>query len=212
MADFSSANYWEDRYRSGGTSGAGSYNRLARFKAAFINEFVALNNISTVIEFGCGDGNQANQLRIPHYTGVDVSPTALARCRKLCSQSDYLFIAPEELANTSMADLTLSLDVIFHLVEDDVFAKYIQNIFTFALRYVIIYSSDKDASHPAQHVRHRHVSAYVRQMYPEWRYLAKIPNIYPADPARPDETSFADFMIFGREPGPCRLLVPALEI
>ena len=34
-----STDYWERRYRKGGNSGAGSYNRLARFKAGFLNGF-----------------------------------------------------------------------------------------------------------------------------------------------------------------------------
>lgn len=50
-----SADYWERRYLSGGTSGSGSYNRLAEFKAEFLNEFVRENNVETVIEFGSGD-------------------------------------------------------------------------------------------------------------------------------------------------------------
>lgn len=38
---FNSKNYWENRYKSGGNSGAGSYSNLAEFKAEIINEFVA---------------------------------------------------------------------------------------------------------------------------------------------------------------------------
>ena len=35
-----SAQYWDERYATGGTSGSGSYNRLAAFKAEILNEFV----------------------------------------------------------------------------------------------------------------------------------------------------------------------------
>ena len=45
-----SADYWESRYRTGGTSGAGSYNRLAEFKARVLNEFVERNDIRSVVE------------------------------------------------------------------------------------------------------------------------------------------------------------------
>ena len=51
-------NYWEDRYRTGHDSGAGSSGRLAAFKAEFLNGLVADHNVSSVIEFGCGDGRQ----------------------------------------------------------------------------------------------------------------------------------------------------------
>jgi len=43
---FSSAKYWEARYRNGGTSGAGSQGRLVAYKAAVINSIIALNGIS----------------------------------------------------------------------------------------------------------------------------------------------------------------------
>jgi hypothetical protein len=53
-----SQSYWEDRYVSGGTSGPGSYDAQAEYKADFLNRFVRENAIGSVIEFGCGDGNQ----------------------------------------------------------------------------------------------------------------------------------------------------------
>jgi len=211
VPEFSSAKYWETRYRGGGNSGAGSYNRLARFKAEFINAFVSNNDISTVIEFGCGDGNQLSQLKIENYTGVDVSPTILAQCREKFPEQNYHFVDYTGLSEIEMSDLVLSMDVVFHLVEDRVFEKYISDIFTFALNYVIFYSSDHDAETRDVHVRHRCVSAYVQRMYPEWRLVAKIPNIYPFDPASPHNTSFADFMVFGRQNLTCRILVPAAE-
>ena len=42
------------------------------------------------------------------------------------------------------ADLALSLDVVFHLVEDEVFAQYMQTLIQAGNRYVIIYASDTD--------------------------------------------------------------------
>jgi len=149
--DFSSAGYWEERYRGGGTSGAGSYGRLAAFKAAFVNGFVAANAISRVIEFGCGDGNQLGLLSVPRYTGVDVSPTILARCRTRFPH--YVFVDPAELADMPPAELGLSMDVVFHLIEDAVFADYMRTLFWHATDYVIIYSSNCDLRTPDRHVR-----------------------------------------------------------
>src|SRR5690349_24554192 len=54
----SSPSYWEERYRQGGNSGVGSYGQLARFKAQTINRFVAEQAVTSVVEFGCGDGAQ----------------------------------------------------------------------------------------------------------------------------------------------------------
>src|ERR1041385_8036217 len=75
-----SAQYWEARYREGGNSGDGSYGRLASFKAQVLNDFVARNQIRSVVEFGCGDGNQLSLAQYPKYLGLDVSPTAVLNC------------------------------------------------------------------------------------------------------------------------------------
>jgi SAM-dependent methyltransferase len=205
---FSSAAYWDARYRSGGTSGAGSYGRLAHFKAGFVNAFVDLNHIERVIEFGCGDGNQLSLLSVPHYTGVDVSPTVLDRCRVRFPGRHHRFVDSQGLPGEPKAGLGLSMDVIFHLTEDAVFAEYLRNLFAFAADFVIIYASDRDVMTPDAHVRHRFVSDYVRRAFREWSLLARVPNIYPFDPRRPNDTSFSDFMVFGRGLKPCRLLIP----
>src|SRR5690606_31220817 len=78
---FSVAEYWDDRYKAGGNSGAGSYGRLAEFKAHVINLFFEQKGIFEVIEFGCGDGNQLSLFAAVDYLGIDVSPTAVSKCK-----------------------------------------------------------------------------------------------------------------------------------
>jgi len=65
--------YWQQRYARGGNSGDGSYGKLADFKAEVLNEAVKELGITSVIEFGCGDGNQLTLANYPAYTGVDTS-------------------------------------------------------------------------------------------------------------------------------------------
>jgi len=77
-----SSEYWDRRYRSGGTSGDGSYGGLAEFKAEIINVFVEENGIDTVVELGCGDGNQLGLMDVPQYTGYDISKKAVEMCEK----------------------------------------------------------------------------------------------------------------------------------
>ena len=66
---FDSAQYWRDRYRSGGNSGAGSYGRLADFKAEIVNAFVREHDVASVIEFGSGDGAQLALADYPTLSG-----------------------------------------------------------------------------------------------------------------------------------------------
>src|ERR1700692_4583832 len=77
---FNSARYWEGRYSQGGNSGEGSYGRLAEFKASVLNTFIREHKIQSVIEFGCGDGNQLTLASYPQYIGLDVSRTVIMKC------------------------------------------------------------------------------------------------------------------------------------
>jgi hypothetical protein len=78
-----SGSFWEAVYREGGTSGPGSYGRLAEFKAEILNEFVRTKEIHSVIEFGCGDGAQLQLASYPEYVGVDVATGSIERCSRL---------------------------------------------------------------------------------------------------------------------------------
>src|SRR5215469_10267143 len=77
---FNSKSYWEGRYAKGGSSGAGSYGRLAQYKAEILNSFVRTRSVSSVIEFGCGDGAQMALFDFKSYIGLDVSRTSIGMC------------------------------------------------------------------------------------------------------------------------------------
>lgn len=197
------------RYRAGGHSGAGSYGRLAAFKADFLNALVRDNAIGSVIEFGCGDGSQLALLEVADYVGLDVAPAAVARCRaRFAGQPGRDFRLMAERGGLAAAELGLSLDVVYHLVEDAVFADYMQALFDHAWRFVVVYASDTDAEWPSAHVRHRRFTAHVAQHFPEWQLAAVVPNIFPYDPQRPGHTSFAAFHVYRQAHEPCRIAVP----
>lgn len=194
-----SAQYWEDRYRIGGNSGAGSYNRLAQFKADVLNDFVRQNQIISVIEFGCGDGAQLELTDFPNYTGVDISPMAVDMCGRLYGNDpSKAFFTAHALPSDATADMALSLDVIYHLVEDEVFDAYMGKIFERSNRFVVIYSSNKDQEWTSKHVRHRRFTGWVEKNKPDWVLAQTIKNKYPYDPSDEANTSFADFYIFRR--------------
>lgn len=193
----SSRSYWEDRYSCGGNSGAGSYNRLAQFKADFLNEFVNQHNVGSVIEFGSGDGAQLALATYPCYIGIDVSQTAIEICRqKFAERPSYKFMHLSEVHDLQ-ADLTLSLDVVYHLVEDDVFGKYMRQLFDTSTAWVIIYSSNKNRAEAA-HVRHRKFTTWVSKNRPDFKLIQTVRNRYPYNSADPENTSFADFFVFRR--------------
>jgi hypothetical protein len=211
-AGFSSAAYWEARYRAGGHSGAGSRGRLAAFKADFLNALIRDNGIASAIEFGCGDGGQLALLDIPDYVGLDVAPAAIDTCRtRFAGQEGREFRLMANRAGLPAAELGLSLDVVYHLVEDAVFADYMEALFAHAWRYVVIYASDVDQTWPSRHVRHRRFTEHVANHLPEWTLASVVPNIYPYDPQRPDETSFAAFHVYRQAHEALRLTVPTVR-
>ena len=195
-----SESYWIRRYEQGRTSGPGSYDKLAAYKAEILNSFVAEHQLSTVIEFGCGDGNQLQLAAYPHYIGYDISPLALDLCRQRFADDPSKSFREMKAYAGETADVTLSLDVIYHLVEDATFDGYMHQLFNAATRYVIIYSSNKDEQDDVvvAHVRHRRFTPWVEQHMPDWTLAQHIPNRY-SFATDPVAGSFADFYIYARK-------------
>lgn len=192
-----SAKYWENRYAEGGNSGAGSYNRLAEFKAEIINDFVSKNAVQSVIEFGCGDGNQLELANYPKYLGLDVSETILGQCEARFEGDDTKqFRLSDPSKNKDLrADLTLSLDVLFHLIEQEVFDSYLRELFASAEGYVIVFSSNFDKEQTF-HEKDREFTKWIDANIEGWELIEEIPNRFPFDPENPNETSKADFFIY----------------
>ena len=82
MAYSDSAHFWEGNYAQGRTSGNGSYGALAEGKSQFLNDLVRQRSVGSVIEFGCGDGNQLSMAEYPSYIGLDVSRSAIGLCQQ----------------------------------------------------------------------------------------------------------------------------------
>jgi len=192
-----SRNYWIQRYREGRNSGPGSYNRLAEFKAEVINEFVKSHSINIVIDYGCGDGNQLKLARYPSYIGFDVSSDALSICKRIFSADKSKTFKLWNKYSGEEAQLTISLDVIFHLVEDKIFHEYMKRLFDSSTSFVIIYSSnfEDDNSNRSPQLRHRNFSKWVEINKPQWQLIEHIPNRYPFKVDSYNE-SFSDFYIY----------------
>ena len=194
----SSKDYWEKRYKNGGNSGAGSYNNLAKFKASILNDFVNRNNINTIIEWGSGDCNQLLLSNYKRYIGYDVSKTAIDICRKkfFHDKTKTFFHLDDNFINDKKADLSISLDVIFHLIEDEVFDLYMKNLFNSSKKYVCIYSTNINKGW-ASHVKHRKFTDWIdKHISNEWKLKEFIPNKYPFDPRYSSKTSFSNFYFF----------------
>ena len=174
-----SAWYWERHYARGGTSGPGSRDAPAEAKAAFLNDFVKVRDVRSVIEFGCGDGYQLSLADYPRYVGLDVSRSALELCQRLfagdLTKSFFLYdgIRFADRAGPFTAELALSLDVIYHLTEDVAFNAYMTHLFAAGTRFVIVYATDLEIPGTAPHVRHRRFTRWIDEHGHGWR-LAQV--------------------------------------
>ena len=178
-----SRRYWNARYRWGGYSGQGSRGRIAEGKIAFVNKFCREHDVKSLVELGSGDGFCAAGIGIGNYLGLDISEAAIAAARKRCAGTPHKFApidgkSSEEIAGIVAANLgalpeaALSMDVILHLVEDDVFETYLKTLFSISSKYILIFSTDKDLPR-ADHVRHRRYSKYVEANFPVRRLLSE---------------------------------------
>jgi SAM-dependent methyltransferase len=175
-----SADYWEDRYAKGGTSGAGSYGRQAEWKASVVNRWVAELGVTSVVDLGCGDGNQLALAEYPRYLGLDRSATAVKLCIERFADDptkSFLRYDPVTLADAAgwlRGDMAISLEVIFHLVEDEVFEDYMFRLFDSAERHVVICCNARDGGELGPTEKHRDFTRWIAEARPEWTLRERV--------------------------------------
>lgn len=173
------------------------------FKAEMLNSLVHEWGIESIVEFGCGDGNQLALATYPHDVGLDVSRTAIRLCttRFSTDQSKSFFLYDPtcfvDHAQVFDAQAALSVDVIFHLDVDEVYETYMRRLFAAATRFIVIYSSDIDVRSSSPHERHRNFTSWVARNMTDWRLARQIPNRYPAGGSALESAS--DFYIYSRD-------------
>jgi hypothetical protein len=199
--EFDASQYWESRYAAGGTSGEGSYGRLATFKAEVLNGFISEQRCINAIELGCGDGNQLSLLSVPAYIGLDVSRSVVQRCIARFGDDDtksfFLFDAQclRDPSGLFRADLAMSLDVIYHVVDDAAFQAYMTALCAASNKHLIIYSTDYE-SEDLGHQRHRAVSTWMKSQA-DFELVRTIENPYLGS-ADGQQQSEAKFLIYRR--------------
>lgn len=161
--------YWERRYRNGRTSGAGSEGDAVEAKAAYVRNLLERERVDSIIDWGVGDGTvlKMTDTRIP-YLGIDVSRTIIGRMKiAFASQPEKRFLLADNYTG-QQADLAMSLDVIFHQVNDRDYEVHLHRLFGSARRLVLIHSSNHDGGRTAPHVRWRRWTPDVMAWHPQW--------------------------------------------
>jgi len=157
---FNVSNYWENRYTVGKNSGFGSYGENAEYKSNILNGVIREYKINSLIEFGCGDGNNLGLYKINNYIGFDIAKKAIDICINTYKNDEsktFIYYEPFlfKASNAFKADITISFEVLFHLVEDRMYKKYIHDLFISSKKYVLVFSTNFIQESEAIHMKYR---------------------------------------------------------
>lgn len=185
---FSAERFWDQRYRRGRSSGAGSEGQAAVRKARVINDLIRAESIESVVDWGVGDGTVLSMLTPEvQYTGVDISEFVVARLKRTWQHDARRSFRLLNEVGVVQADLALSLDVIFHCIDDFDYDMHLRRVFSSAQRFVLIHSTDHDGGRTAKHVRWRHFTPDVERIAPGWELKSE-----------PDDRQVTDFYLYRR--------------
>jgi hypothetical protein len=180
---FDSKAFWIANYKKGRDSGSGSRGMLAQYKADIVNQFVKDNKIKSVCELGCGIS--AHKLwKFKNFTGYDICEQVIEENKKF---GKFIFTANFDELGTY--ELMLSMDVIYHLTEDENYFNYMKELFGKAERFVCIYSPDINKMTVPQ-VRYRN---FTREVPGEFELIQFIDNPHKG------ELTISDFYFYQRK-------------
>lgn len=154
--NFEVSTYWDNRYRSGGGSGAGSEGTYLEIKKKVILPIINELGIKNIEDFGCGEGSLIPYLPLDRYKGYDISPTIINKLKnKYGGSTKYEFNLINE-ACVGEPDMALSLDVFFHLVEDSVCDEYLQKIIGSRPKWILFLTWNSKVIY-TEHIKGTHV-------------------------------------------------------
>jgi len=131
-------NYWDKRYADGGNSGCGSTGHLREWKWNTIKRFV--ESIDEVIDVGCGDLSFWDTTTLPEgYVGIDASEVIITK-NKLQYPNARFYKSMSSAPLGIVAPIVFCFDMLFHIMDDDVYKGTIENLCRMSSDYIFIYT------------------------------------------------------------------------
>lgn len=129
-------NYWNKRYSSGRTSGGGSEGQEGLWKVEKVIKTARKYKAHSILDFGCGDGQIAYQLlskltRV-EYLGLDISQYIIEKNLERAKGLKKVNFLHQDLSSSfevEKHDMSICLDVLFHLSSQNKHNKVIANFF-----------------------------------------------------------------------------------
>lgn len=143
--------FWNKRYTSGETSGAGSYGEQLAKKLKWLT---GLEGVKTISEVGCGDFNFGNQLTKLYtdaeYVGLDISEYIVYKNQYFNPEHKFMVLGE----TYPPADLLLCVDVLFHVLDDNEVEEILRKLERAWTKYLVITAYER-AEPMYNHVRIR---------------------------------------------------------
>ena len=171
MKKVNSSSYWESRYKTGGNSGWGSHDiEHVKFKFDYVNNLIDKHQCKKIFDYGCGDANQMKGFDgYETYLGYDVSKFIIEK-NKLSNNEFVEFTSDINILSDKSFDLSISLDVVYHLVEDVVYMDYLKRLFN-SSNLVTIYTTDISGKNNAPHCEFRSINQYVENNQKDFKLV-----------------------------------------
>jgi hypothetical protein len=134
-----SAEYWNNRYASGGDSGYGSYDEQLEKKLNWITPL----EYKTITEVGCGDFNFGLHLLARHpsrYLGLDISDVIIKKNQEKYDGIPFALMRHE----VPTGELILCVDVLFHILDDKDYARTLIMLKNAWTKYLVITAYEYD--------------------------------------------------------------------
>lgn len=130
---------WDEHYKSGGKSGDPSdYAKSREWKHSIISKYCDIKS-NSIIDIGCGDLQFWQGRKPAKYTGIDISPTIIASHIEKYPDRRFICASSDELLDIS-ADMVMCFDMLWHIIDDEVYINTIRNMAVYSKRYIIIYT------------------------------------------------------------------------
>jgi 2-polyprenyl-3-methyl-5-hydroxy-6-metoxy-1,4-benzoquinol methylase len=151
-----------------------------------------------LLDAGCGTGwftSRTATLGFVDVDAADFSSTAADIAQRNAPTSRVRVAALDEITSTEPYDVVMCIDVLFHVVDDMMWARSVSNLaaLTAPQGALVIQDSlnETAAPAPARHVRFRSLASY-RQALPDWELDSHETYMLPQEAER------KDLMVFRR--------------
>jgi hypothetical protein len=133
--------YWQVRYRDGGTSGKGSIGQLRDWKYRVIEHYAG--NIDDVIDVGCGDLTFWENRDCEKYTGIDISDYIIKKNQII--RPGWNFIQSNSAEYHPIGGrIVICFDHLFHILDEETFNAILNNLTQYSQEWIFIYTWNKN--------------------------------------------------------------------